>query len=249
MESFARALRTLRASRGNPTLVQIGKAANVSKSVVGDALKGHRLPSEQTTRGVAASLGDDPAPWLARRERILQNATRPGQPPPAQQSPTTPWWRRPVPLWLLVVAVALAILLGAVVARLVPAPGAPRAEMTAVDGVDPMITSCKNDAVVAASVNRHGDDFTVQMLYSAACMAAWGRVTRNDGRAAGESLEMFIYPEVDRSSPRSQRRKAFDVQSVYTTLLIEPAVEARVCGLAQATIDGDPVELGPFVCI
>jgi len=39
------------------------------------------------------------------------------------------------------------------------------------------------------------------------------------------------------------------VNSLYTPLLIEPDVEARVCGIATVTTDGKAVELGPPMCV
>lgn len=117
------------------------------------------------------------------------------------------------------------------------------------DGVDPMQTICREDAVIAASEERLEGDVLVQMMYSNQCMAVWGRITRYDGEAAGNSLSMLIYPAIDMESERNQKRSAFDVQSIYTPLMIEPDVEARVCGIATVTQGEEPIELGPPLCI
>ncbi|MFK4790997.1 DUF2690 domain-containing protein [Microbacterium sp. ZW T5_56] len=131
-----------------------------------------------------------------------------------------------------------------------PTTSAPSSEfLEYADGVDPMQTVCREDAVIAASEERLGGDVLVQMMYSNQCMAVWGRVTRYDGEAAGNSLSMLIYPAIDLESERNQERSAFDVQSIYTTLMIEPDVEARVCGIAAVTRGEESIELGPPLCI
>lgn len=118
------------------------------------------------------------------------------------------------------------------------------------DGVDPMLTVCREDAVVASATKRLNDQFLVEMLYSTQCMAAWGRVTRYDDQSAGNSLKMIVYPEVQMNSPRTQERSAVNLQSIYTTLMIEPDVDARVCGLAIVTVnDGVEKTLGTALCV
>ncbi|WP_029089721.1 DUF2690 domain-containing protein [Brevibacterium album] len=117
------------------------------------------------------------------------------------------------------------------------------------DGVDPMRTVCREDAIIASAENRMDGEFLVEMMYSSQCMAVWGRVTRYDGKAIGNSLEMYVYPAIDMGSPRSQQRQSLNVNSLYTPLVIEPDVEARVCGIAEATVEGEVIELGPALCI
>ena len=114
-----------------------------------------------------------------------------------------------------------------------------------------MQTVCREDAVIAASEEREDGDVLVQIMYSNACMAVWGRVTRYDGQASGNQLSMLIYPAIDLESSRNQERSAFDVQSLYTPLMIEPDVEARVCGIATITTDEsrESKQLGPAMCI
>lgn len=117
------------------------------------------------------------------------------------------------------------------------------------DGVDPMQTVCRTDAVIGGSAERLDGEVQVQMMYSSRCMAAWGRVTRYDGKETGNSVSIRIFPKDDPQSDRSQERSAADVQSLYTTLMIEPDVDARVCGVATVTRDGESIELGPPLCI
>lgn len=87
------------------------------------------------------------------------------------------------------------------------------------------------------------------MLYSNSCMGVWGRVTRLDGKTDGGSMSFSIYPAADPTSSRSQERSADNVNSLYTPLLIEPDVEARVCGIATVTTGGKAVDLGPPMCV
>jgi len=118
------------------------------------------------------------------------------------------------------------------------------------DGVDPMLTVCPDDRVLAASEQRLDGAVQVEMMYSNACMGVWGRVTRYDEQSSGNALSMRIYPHGDPDSSRSQERTATDVPSLYTPLLIEPDVDARVCGVATLTVDGTTtIELGPPLCI
>ena len=111
-----------------------------------------------------------------------------------------------------------------------------------------MSTVCRDDAIIAASETRDHDS-QVQMMYSNACKAVWGRVTRYDGLAAGNSLTIRIYPVVDPESERSQEITDFDVQSIYTPLLISHEASERVCGVATMTVDGETIDLGLPLCI
>ncbi|GAA1324574.1 DUF2690 domain-containing protein [Leucobacter albus] len=117
------------------------------------------------------------------------------------------------------------------------------------DGVDPMQTECREDKVVADIGTRLEDTVQVEMLYSNSCMGVWGRVTLLNGQPEGSVLAMRIYPADDPLSSRSQERTAENVNSLYTPLLIEPDVEARVCGIATLTVDDEVTELGPAMCI
>lgn len=112
-----------------------------------------------------------------------------------------------------------------------------------------MQTVCREDKVIADVQMRDEEQFKVEMLYSNSCMGVWGRVTRYDGQAEGNAVSFRIYPADDPDSARSQERSAENVSSLYTPLLIEPDVEARVCGVATATRDGEMIELGPPLCI
>uniref|UniRef100_UPI000E728B2A DUF2690 domain-containing protein n=1 Tax=Nesterenkonia muleiensis TaxID=2282648 RepID=UPI000E728B2A len=65
----------------------------------------------------------------------------------------------------------------------------------------------------------------VQILWSNECSSAWGRITRWDEQSMGNSVGFIIYPQTEGpDSENAQSRDAFDVQSVYTPMLIEDNV-------------------------
>lgn len=249
---FAADLRALRVSEGNPTLHALAAATGVSKSVIAEAFKGERLPTENTVSRLVKALNADPQPWLDRR-RVLdpRRATPPRGTVDLQSPPHGRLRARTLVLTAVVAAFAGAVVTSAVwavvLANQPPAP-APNA-LPFETGVDPMVTACRNDAVIAAYEEREGGKYVVEMMYSNNCMAAWGRVTRYDERASGNELGMTVYPKDDPESDRTQERSESDVQSIYTPMLIEPDVAARVCGTAWVTVDGERLDLSPALCI
>ncbi len=254
--TFAADLRSVRLRAGNPTLVALATLTGISKSVLSDAMAGRRLPTEKTTTLLAEALGEDPAPWVSRRT-LLASAPPTSAPTADPSGGTRVVSRRRMMLAVVATGILCVSLTSAAWAAAVlplitveaaPSPSTP-GYLPYADGVDPMQTVCREDAVIAASDQRLDGAVQVQMMYSKTCMAVWGRVTRYDGDANGEELEMRIYPAIDVESSRAQERSAFDLQSLYTPLMIEPDVEARVCGLASMTKDGVRVELGPPQCI
>lgn len=237
---------------GNPTLTALAAVTGVSKSVISDAFSGERLPTENTTSQLAKALGADPGEWLARRRSLDR---RFGAPAGAGDGATSVGGGRTVRLRTAIATTGAGVLVGAAISSAVWAiagsampPVAPNA-LPFDTGVDPMTTACRNDAVIAAYEERNGGDYVVEMLYSHNCMAAWGRVTRYDERAAGNELGMTVYPIDDIGSDRTQERESADLHSLYTPMLIEPDVEARVCGVAWVTVDGEKIDLSPALCI
>jgi hypothetical protein len=112
-----------------------------------------------------------------------------------------------------------------------------------------MRTACKEDAVIAASEARLENQVHVQLLYSNDCMAVWGRVTRYDNKTEGNTMTMRIWPMDDPTSERAQSRTDINLQSLYTPMIIEPDVAARICGQATITVDGRTEDLGPKLCV
>lgn len=256
VERFAADLRELRLNAGDPTLAALSDRTGISKSVISEALSGRKLPTERTVAKLADALDGDRDIWIARRRSLDPRSVVPLA-TPEEPAPSP----RRFSLVQTVLVAALAAVLAIAGTSLFWASRAPQAQaeaetpanaegpyLAAANGVDPMRTACKDDAIVAADEPRLDHEVHVQLLYSNDCMAVWGRVTRYDGKSYGESLSMTVYPAGDPDSPRSQERSVADLQSMYTTMIVEPDVEARICGIATVTVDGELVELGPPLC-
>lgn len=255
VERFAGDLRQLRLEGGDPTLASLSATSGVSKSVISDAFSGRRLPTERTVIKLVAALAGDPEAWSARRHALdPRNAASPAAESPVAKAP-----RRLSIAQTLLIAVGAAILSAALTStvwlaglgnQLAAAQVARVAsEVQPADGVQPRSTACTDDATIVASDLRADEQVQVQILYSDSCMAAWGRVTRYDGKSAGNSLSFKLYPAADIESRRAQERTAYDVQSISTPMLAEVTEPRNVCGIARYTADGDAVELSPPVCL
>lgn len=261
-ERFAADLRALRLAAGKPILTALAQQTGISKTSISDAFAGRKLPTENTLEYLIPVLGGDLPAWLRRRAALdPRQADKPAV-KPARGAP------RQISMVAALSIALVAALASAGTTSLIWHTAAPQvdpivaAEQPAPDGVadagdyvdfedgvDPMETICREDSVIAASEERLDGAVLVQMLYSNRCMAVWGRVTRYDGDAAGNSVSMTIFPATDFDSDRNQSREAFDVQSLYTPMMLEPDVAARVCGLASITAEGEHLELGPPLCV
>ena len=256
--AFAAGLRDLRSAAGDPTLTALSFETDISKSVLSVAFSGRALPTERTVLKVVAALGGDQQVWRARRDALDPKKTLPAT--ASESAPEPPGRRFSLPQTIgiaagaaIVAAVVTSLVWGALASP--AAPGAPTPEnaegpyLAAANGVDPMRTECKDDAVIAASEAKLDNQVHVQMMYSNNCLAVWGRVTRYDNQAEGNSMTMRIWPMDDPQSGRSQSRSDVNLQSLYTPMIVEPDVTARVCGQATITVDGRTEDLGPMLCI
>ncbi len=255
LDEFAHALRELRREAGDATLAKLSMQTGISKSVISEALMGRKLPTERTVSKLAVAFGANQDEWVRRRRALDVRVSAPvGGVAVAQAGP------RVLSLTQATAFAAIAAMISALATVFVfsafrqdasPATeGSHAIAFVAVEnGADPMVSKCRLDSVIAGSEPRHNSEVQVQLMYSNECQAVWGRVTRYDGKSAGNSLSMRIYPEVNVESERSQERRARNVQSIYTPMLIEPDVEARVCGVAVITVDDVELELGPPLCI
>ncbi|MBS1907961.1 MAG: DUF2690 domain-containing protein [Actinobacteria bacterium] len=269
--AFAAALRDLRHEAGNPTLAALSTRTGISKSVLSVAFSGAGLPTERTVLELVRELGGDQNEWRARRE-----ALNPRKPPAASDPPgpladadpaASPGGaadpRRRFTLLQVVLVVLAAVVLSAVVTSLIwgtaqagasPAGDAGTPQNAAGpflvpgNGVDPLRTKCKLDRVIAVDEARDDGQVHVQMLYSNACLASWGRVTRYDNASGGNTLSMRIWIENDPNGKRTQVVTGKNSQSVYTPMIVEPDPNVRVCSEATMTADGKTVELGPPIC-
>lgn len=270
LAALAADLRQLRLDAGNPTLHTLSSATGISRTVLSETFNGRQLPSENTLYRLAKHFDVDPETWLRRRAEALRAASG-GADADGEDAPERPGGlgrllARRVTLGTMALGLGLTAVLavagtlaaqraigdgwpgGAAAADIAPSPSEEQ-YADAANGVDPMTTRCREDSVIAASEQRLDGKVQVQMLYSNSCMAAWGRVTRYDEAANGNYVEMRVYPESDPEGDRAQRRRTENVQSLYTPMLMEPDVEARVCGIASVAVDGRSEELGPEICI
>lgn len=259
-ERFAADLRALKLASGDPTLLALESRTGISKSVLSEAFSGKRLPTEKTVRVLTTELGADSTAWLTRRQELIPRA-KIGSLAETGEVPLAPTRSRAGrTIGRIAATAAFSIGASSLVwwnvlqnreaywANQRPAL-AGNQFIEPVDGVDPMKTECRQDRVIADVDARYDGAVQVEMLYSNACMGVWGRVTRVDRAADGNSLSMRIYPTDDPTSSRSQERTSEDVNSLHTPLLTEPDVEARVCGIATITVDGEVIELGPPMCV
>jgi hypothetical protein len=136
-----------------------------------------------------------------------------------------------------------------------PAPAAPTAPAVAdrmprvlvVDGEDPAFTVCVDDAKVVAADSREADTL-LEIVWSNNCYAGWGRITRYDGRAGGNTVSIAIYPETAPQGPSRQEAVEHDVQSAYTTLVVRPTPDTLLCAVGAYSVDGAQIDLGDPLC-
>jgi len=267
---FADDLRSLRRDAGGPSLAELSETTSISKSVLSDAFAGRRLPTEHTVRRVVPALDGDAAAWIQRR-LALDPKHLDDHPQPAEKGrgdDDKGHRPREVTRTTLFIAVGASAVLSSVLtlgggwllagplglvppnaAASAPSPSASSTYVAVENGADPMQSECKNDAVLAGGDKFLDGQVLVEMMYSNSCMAVWGRVTRYDGLASGNTVTMSIYPKGDPESDRTQVRSEADVQSLYTKMFIEPNVDARVCGVATVTVGGESFTQPNPVCI
>lgn len=131
--------------------------------------------------------------------------------------------------------------------ELTEAPINPRAQINVSNGVDPALSPCVNDAKVAASSPR--DNHTlIEIIWSNKCYAGWARVTRYDENISGNSITVSIYPETAAQGPDRQTAVEPNVQGAYTTLVVRPTPQTRLCAVGSITIDGESIDLGEPLC-
>jgi len=274
---FAADLRALRLSAGSPTLFSLQHTTNISKTVISDAFRGQKLPSARTVDRIVRALDADPVPWIARRDTLNQPAgTEEEASLFAESAETGTVTAHPIASVRRRTAVLLAIaafVAGLVAAggisyavadtlvhqvrddavaqtkkEILDAPVSQHAQINVTNGVDPALTPCVNDAKVVAAENRT-DNTKLEIIWSNKCYAGWGRVTRYDGKAEGNSVTIAIYPETAANGPDRQSATEPGVQSAYTTLVVRPSSQTRLCAAGSITLDGASVDLGDPICI
>lgn len=260
---FAADLRQIRLEAESPTLVRLQHDTGISKSVLSDAFTGQQLPSARTVAGIVRACGGDPRTWLERRDELAR-ARRGGDAPAlapeaddddaevaAPSRPDRSVTRRSA-AWLAAGAFGAGALGSAVtVIALIPlltgtGPSGPR--IAAQNGTDPAQTACLDDARVATGDTR-ADNSLLEIVWSDACQAGWGRITRYDGLSSGNTVTIAIYPETSPDGPDRQEAVEQDVQGAYTALVVRPSPDTLLCAEGSFTVDGKRIDLGDPLCI
>lgn len=275
-EQFAADLRELRLSAGSPTLAALGHTTGVSKTVLSEAFSGRRLPSARTVAALVTAFDGDVRTWVRRRDALdsaaasgvpLAGAADDDAPPPTL--PAHPVVRRRT----TVLVAAAAFVVGALVAGVgtglaigrgpgdavaAATPGATGASVQGAvatgpaiivaNGTDPADTACVEDAKVVASETR-AHDTQLQIVYSAACHAAWSRITRYDAQSNGNTVTTSIYRQIAPHAKDRQTTTEPDAESAYTTLIVRPSPSTRLCADGSITVDGAHIDLGDPLCL
>lgn len=265
LEQFAADLRLLRASAQSPTLTMLHHSTGLSRTVLSDAFNGKQLPSARTIDGIARACNVDPVEWLRRRDRLSTKTTEREEAPseeaqdPGRAKPRRIHWLAAVLVGLLgcalgagassvVTADAMQGQVTALKKQLAAAgPVNPHAQIQVRTGVDPAMTPCVNDAKVSASQDRTHNT-RIQIVWSNKCYAGWARIARYDGLEQGNEVKVSIYPETAPSGPDRQEATEPGVQGAYTTLIVRPSPQTRLCAVGSITIGSQTISLGNPIC-
>lgn len=269
---FAADLRTLRLDADSPTLSKLQHDTDISRSVLSEAFGGKRLASARTIDRIVRALGGDSGEWVRRRDVLAASVLEDERAIPAHQlasATASGGWRRRTALLIAAAAfvfgivvsggvswvVASAVLEDAKFAaaeevrdELANASVNPRAQINVHNGVDPAMTECVNDAEVATSSPRTNDTL-LEIIWSNKCYAGWARVTRYDEQISGNSVMVAIYPETAAQGHDRQSATEPNVQGAYTTLVVRPTPQTRLCAVGVITVGGESIDLGEPLCI
>lgn len=261
---FAADLRLLRVSAGSPTLANLQNSTGISRTVLSDAFAGKQLPSARTVDGIVRACKQDSVEWLRRRDQLAAKLSEPegSDADPSAETVGTP--RRVH--WMLAAVIAIAALaIGAsagttatsmvmggqidTLKRQLAAAGPvnPHAQIVVKTGVDPAMTPCVNDAKVAASEDRTHNT-RIQIVWSNKCYAGWARIARYDGLEQGNEVMVSIYPETAPHGGDRQDATEPGVQGAYTTLVVRPSPQTRLCAVGSITVGSQTISLGDPIC-
>jgi hypothetical protein len=253
LEQFAASLRQLRLEADSPTLERLHRETGVSRTVLSEAFSGKKLPSARTVDRIAVACGGDARDWVSRRDRLARHHSAPPAPPTARRT-----MLRRTGVLLAVGAFVLGAGLSAAVASAVTLSDAAAAPTTALSpeaqinvrtGIDPAMTPCVNDAKVATGDMRDDGQIKIEIIWSNKCYAGWARVTRYDGKWENQTITVAIYPETAPMGPDRQSATEPNVQGAYTTLIVRPSPQTRLCAVGSITVNNNNVDLGPPICI
>ncbi|KTR94866.1 hypothetical protein NS220_07560 [Microbacterium testaceum] len=250
---FAADLRGLRHSRGNPTLESMAMATRISKSVISEAFVGRRLPTANTVRELSRMFGADTSAWLTRRAALAASSAR----APALPSPEPPSRRSRRPALVVIAATVVVAGLIAVGAgsgsssRPAPSPSAALRDLPVVppiNGADPLQTSCPSDARAIRQTSVADGLFSVTLMYSPRCEAAWAVATAGVADAEGTTVSLRLYPTGDRFG--GQARATLDDGAIARTrILTASVISDGVCvEVSLARQGGESIVYDPPLC-
>ncbi|PPJ01220.1 hypothetical protein C5E51_34460 [Nocardia nova] len=257
---FKEDLRALREQHSNPTFEAMAKKSRglkqkfnldgdlaVSKQSLNNAVLANTpLPTARTVQAFVLTLTNDRE--LSRKfvARCLTLSAPPGTDPGTLVAPAVSLgpnrWKQAL---LIVAALAVTNLVTGSVVWLAERPAPAAAQPSAKTGDNPEQTQCTKDAKVAASrVPDAQQHFKLEIIYSQACQAAWGRITRNDPYGQGNQVTVDIYRVADPMGASRQHAVEPDVESAFTTLIVRRDPVDRLC-VTGSVSTGTTVEQAP----
>ncbi|KAA9150060.1 DUF2690 domain-containing protein [Microbacterium lushaniae] len=264
---FVADLRKLRLAAGSPTLARLQHDTGISRTVLSEAFSGRHLPSTRTVDGIARACGGDPAAWIDRRDALAQArraATAAptetpagddtGEVPPAGVPERAASIPRRTAGWLMAAAFLVGALVSGTIAAVIAtqilsaqAAGAAAPQIEVASGEDPALTACVDDARVVSGDTR-ADNLLLEVVWSDKCQAGWGRITRYDGLATGNTVTIAIYPQTAPDGPDRQEATEHDVPGAYTALVARPSPDTLLCAEGSVTVDGTRIDPGEPLC-
>ncbi len=272
LADFASDLREFRSRAGEPSLTAMAQKGACSTAALSTAMSGRKLPSEIVLRAFLAGCDCDDASidrWLARRDELAQLSYEElTQPTTSDDSEAVDTERKVevaeqeqgflrtnlVPILLIgVIVFALGGGVGFGIGRgTAPDAGTPEAAPAAESitdnaktGDDPVRSGCTRDAILAVSVEQ-ADGTLVQIMWSEACLANWGRITRADNLVQGNEITVVLTGHFA-NAPNPIVATGTDHQTVYTPIMvIDPTY--KVCVTGSWTVGEETVEVTEPVC-
>lgn len=116
-------------------------------------------------------------------------------------------------------------------------------------GGDPLGTDCLKDVVTANSARSAGGAFELKILYSAACDAAWAKVTRTDNAGFGNRITVTIFQFSDPQGPTRQFADEYNVDSAYTMVIVRHDPTDRLCATGSVSNGPTEVKVDPAICM
>ncbi|MEV0450274.1 DUF2690 domain-containing protein [Streptomyces sp. NPDC050600] len=211
------------------SFAQLSEKTHYAKSSWERWVNGKQFPPRDAVESLAKLCETDPAPLLARWDEEEARRAAPEAEPDGTEAPddgTPPRSRRT--LWVsLVLALLLVAAAGVYAAVTLSGPGEPPAKpkpvvkvagpatgctLTTCEGKDPKKMNCGADAVTVRT-GSIPKDLVIELRYSRACKAAWGRIS---------FAEVGATVVVNNSDGAAQADVVHYDRDVYTPLIAAP---------------------------